>query len=166
MTSLELIKTAIDKHPEILMSKSSGHRSLFDDNGQDLDDVIWTMIEDTKHVMLMKSLEVFKFSEKANRFYAVMNESIINLVKAQAAIIHRDLAKSEDNQDPNFRTQYNYNGEPELIDIRIFHKKIICECGDIRYIKPQDAFQVKKCKPCTKMARLELRKKNYASKKR
>ena len=52
-------------------------------------------------------------------------------------------------QQPSIVTQLNYKGEPETVDTAIFNNKLICACGNIRYVKNADTFQVTKCKPCT-----------------
>ena len=47
---------------------------------------------------------------------------------------------------------YNQNnkGEMEEVDGRVYTVAITCQsCGNVRYVKPQDEFQVTKCKPCT-----------------
>jgi hypothetical protein len=55
--------------------------------------------------------------------------------------------------------QQNYLGDDEEIDTRLFPNKLICECGQIRWVKNADLFQVKKCKPCTYNDRKERRRK-------
>ena len=55
--------------------------------------------------------------------------------------------------------QLNYRGEVENVDIRVFKNKLECECGNVRWVKNADLFQVKKCKPCTYRDRKERRKK-------
>ena len=45
--------------------------------------------------------------------------------------------------------QMNYKGEMEKIDTRVFKNKLTCSCGNVRWVKSSDLFQVKKCKPCT-----------------
>jgi len=49
-----------------------------------------------------------------------------------------------------FRKQKDYDGSVEEIDTAIYNVEIECkdkDCHEIRYIKPQDKFQVKYCKP-------------------
>jgi hypothetical protein len=63
------------------------------------------------------------------------------------------------NQDlPAFTEQLNYRGEVERVDTRIFKNRITCECGNVRWIKSSDIFQVRHCKPCAQRKRLERRK--------
>jgi hypothetical protein len=62
-------------------------------------------------------------------------------------------------QQPSIVTQFNYKGEPENVDTSVFSNKLICACGNIRYVKNADLFQVNKCKPCTIKGRNKRRKK-------
>ena len=54
-----------------------------------------------------------------------------------------------DDQQPSIVTQLNYKGEPEKVDTAVFRNKLICACGNVRYVKNADLFQVTRCKPCT-----------------
>jgi hypothetical protein len=54
--------------------------------------------------------------------------------------------------------QHNYHGVMEKVDIQIFNNKLVCACGNVRWIKRADCFQVTKCKPCTLRERKERRK--------
>jgi hypothetical protein len=60
------------------------------------------------------------------------------------------------------QTQLNYYGLAEEVDTRIFKNKLVCECGNVRWVKNADLFQVKKCKPCTYKERKERRKERRA----
>ena len=62
-------------------------------------------------------------------------------------------------QRPSIVTQLNYKGELENVDTAIFNNKLICACGNIRYVKNADLFQVTKCKPCTIKERNKRRQK-------
>ena len=62
-------------------------------------------------------------------------------------------------QQPSIVTQLNYKGEPENVDTAIFNNKLSCACGNIRYVKNADLFQVTKCKPCTIKERNKRRQK-------
>ena len=49
-------------------------------------------------------------------------------------------------------TQYAYDGTPETLDAAKYNHKFVCpDCGETRWVKPSDVFQVKYCKPCTKV---------------
>ena len=67
-------------------------------------------------------------------------------------------SKSDESQ-AHFASQPSYTGEDEKVDIRIFKNKITCKCGNHRFVKNSDMFQVKKCKPCTLKGRQDRRKK-------
>ena len=63
---------------------------------------------------------------------------------------------------PKMVKQKGYKGEVEELDFNVYKVVVTCSCGEKRYIKPQDAFQVKTCKPCSqkrKMARISASKK-------
>ncbi|MGO9137582.1 MAG: hypothetical protein ACLP9S_09895 [Syntrophales bacterium] len=63
-------------------------------------------------------------------------------------------------QQPSIVTQLNYKREPENVDTTLFSNKLICACGNIRYVKNADMFQVTKCKPCTLRERNRRRHKH------
>ena len=69
-----------------------------------------------------------------------------------------DESKSDTSQT-HFASQPSYTGGDEKVDTRIFKNKIICKCGNPRWVKNSDMFQVKKCKPCTLKGRQDRRKK-------
>lgn len=54
-----------------------------------------------------------------------------------------------DHQQSPMTTQFSYKGTVEEVDTRIFSNKLVCPCGNVRWVKNADLFQVKKCKPCT-----------------
>lgn len=64
-------------------------------------------------------------------------------------------------QKHGFRVQLGYKGEDEALD-PTYSVEIECEdCGESRWVKPQDVFQVKCCKPCQQIRKREkLNKKN------
>lgn len=51
--------------------------------------------------------------------------------------------------------QLDYDGKEEELNAIQYCNKIVCECGNVRWIKNSDVFQVKKCKPCMKKKRKE-----------
>lgn len=65
--------------------------------------------------------------------------------------------KESDHSSPIVE-QRNYAGVMEKVDTRVFNNKLVCACGNVRWIKRADCFQVKKCKPCTLRERKERRK--------
>ena len=60
--------------------------------------------------------------------------------------------------------QLDYKGEIEEVDTRLFKNRIECGCGNVRWVKNADLFQVKKCKPCTYQDRLKRRKQRRVKK--
>jgi hypothetical protein len=69
----------------------------------------------------------------------------------------------EDGSDQHTQRQLNYHGSVEEIDTRIFVNKLVCACGNVRWVKNADLFQVKKCKPCTYRERKERRRQKRLS---
>lgn len=51
--------------------------------------------------------------------------------------------------------QLGYKGEEEVLSAVLYCNKVVCACGNIRWVKNSDVFQVKKCKPCVKTGRLK-----------
>lgn len=49
--------------------------------------------------------------------------------------------------------QLGYDGEEEELNAVQYCNKIVCECGNVRWVKNSDVFQVKMCKPCMKKKR-------------
>ena len=62
-----------------------------------------------------------------------------------------------------FHKQLNYLGLVEEVSAQTYLNKLVCKCGNIRWVKNADLFQVKKCKPCTYRDRKERRKKRRAT---
>ena len=55
--------------------------------------------------------------------------------------------------------QLGYDGAPEKVNMSDFKNRITCSCGNVRWVKNADLFQVKKCKPCIARERKERRRK-------
>jgi hypothetical protein len=68
------------------------------------------------------------------------------------------LAFTEIQETPALVEQLDYQGKVEKVDPIIFKHRLVCSCGQIRFIKGSDLFQVQRCKPCTKRQRQERRK--------
>lgn len=45
-------------------------------------------------------------------------------------------------------THKNYDGTDEEVPANLYCNKITCKCGNVRWVKNADMFQVKMCKPC------------------
>lgn len=50
--------------------------------------------------------------------------------------------------EPIWRRQLDEKGLMEKVDIATHKHQVVCACGGIRWVKPQDVFQVRACKPC------------------
>lgn len=66
--------------------------------------------------------------------------------------------------DPQLATQLDYQGNPETVDTRRFPNQITCACGNVRWVKNADLFQVKSCKPCVHRGRRERRQQKAQAK--
>ena len=75
-----------------------------------------------------------------------------------------DFKAPEPDSKPQFQKQLNYLGLVEEVDAQTYSNKLVCKCGDVRWVKNADLFQVKKCKPCTYRERKERRRKRPAAK--
>ena len=88
--------------------------------------------------------------DKGVRFSLI--DKRISFVLMSGRLFQRDYV------DPHFAKQRNYHGLVEEVDTRRFINRIECACGEFRWVKNADLFQVKKCKPCTYRDRKERRK--------
>jgi hypothetical protein len=62
-----------------------------------------------------------------------------------------EVEPSESELEPPMVQQLDYKGNPEQVNSRAFKNRIECGCGNIRWVKTADLFQVKKCKPVPKI---------------
>ncbi|UCG79926.1 MAG: hypothetical protein JSV60_08095 [Desulfobacterales bacterium] len=74
-----------------------------------------------------------------------------------------DFKPLEPASEQQFQKQLNYLGLVEEVDAQAYSNKLVCKCGNVRWVKNADLFQVKKCKPCTYRERKERRKKRPAA---
>ena len=88
------------------------------------------------------------------RPYAPIDEPVKQQNNHQADTILEDASL--------FAEHLSYTGTVEKVDTRKFKNKIVCECGNLRWVKNSDMFQVVKCKPCTYKARKNRRTKSKA----
>lgn len=70
------------------------------------------------------------------------------------------LLPSEEPETAKVVEQLNYKGGPEKVDTGVFKNKIVCKCGNTRWVKNADMFQVSKCKPCTYRDRIKRRRRS------
>jgi hypothetical protein len=75
-----------------------------------------------------------------------------------------DFKAPEPASELRFQKQLNYLGLVEEVDVQTYSNKLVCKCGNVRWVKNADLFQVKKCKPCTYRERKERRRKRPAAK--
>jgi hypothetical protein len=79
------------------------------------------------------------------------------LYERQFTVNNSKPGKDHDQTSPIVE-QLNHSGIMEKVDTRIFKNKLVCKCGNIRWVKSSDLFQVKKCKPCIRRERNDRRK--------
>jgi hypothetical protein len=61
--------------------------------------------------------------------------------------------------------QKAYDGSEEWLDKREYSNRLVCECGEVRWVKASDLFQVTHCKPCT-FERRKARRREAARRRR
>lgn len=71
-------------------------------------------------------------------------------------------AKAEAAVEEAMVEQLGYRGEVERVDTRLYKNRVVCKCGNVRWVKNSDMFQVTKCKPCTLRERRARRRKTGA----
>jgi hypothetical protein len=83
----------------------------------------------------------------------------VAFVLMSGRLYRRDFVQPEtdigDGSNQHIQRQLNYHGLAEEVDTRIFKNKLVCACGNVRWVKNADLFQVKKCKPCIYRERKE-----------
>jgi hypothetical protein len=62
-------------------------------------------------------------------------------------------------------SQKSYDGTEEWLDKREYSNQLVCECGEVRWVKASDLFQVTHCKPCTHERR-KVRRREAARRRR
>ena len=60
--------------------------------------------------------------------------------------------------------QLAYDGTKEYVHADLYCNKVVCKCGNVRWVKNCDLFQVKFCKPCTIIERRQKNKERRATK--
>jgi len=105
-----------------------------------------------------------------NLFYD-LQKKVVQPYKEVAASVSRPAkvkevkakAKAAD-LPPKFVQQLGYNGETEEVDSNMYCHKITCACGNVRYVKQADLFQVDRCKPCVRKQRRQKREQRVKKK--
>jgi hypothetical protein len=106
------------------------------------------------------------YALKGTRFFAMENIAIWqeeapkpeSLPEAAPVVEAKETPKEKVVLDGPFYTQMGYRGEFEEVPSSIYKHLIECECGNNRYVKSSDLFQVKYCKPCTMARRKQMSK--------
>ena len=60
--------------------------------------------------------------------------------------------------------QAGYDGNTEQLPSDTYCNRFVCKCGNVRWVKNSDLFQVKFCKPCTIIERRQRNKERRATK--
>ena len=103
-------------------------------------------------------------------FYGAPSRGVSSVMGAKSEEINKPEIKKEDidmtktakqtktvviKKGGDMNVHLDYNGEKEEVPAATYVNKITCKCGNIRYVKNADVFQVKMCKPCVKIARMK-----------
>lgn len=83
-----------------------------------------------------------------------------DMIKTESEIDNADLEsvpEGHEGKAGDTVEQLGYKGETEVLSAEEYCNRIDCECGDVRWVKVQDVFQVTMCKPCTAQARKDRR---------
>jgi hypothetical protein len=97
-------------------------------------------------------------------FYDLRNRSIRSysepprMPPKREAIIAREKKKGGAGP-PDMVEQLGYKGEVEMVDRRSYCNEFVCECGNVRWVKKADLFQVRCCKPCKAQEKKEVKRK-------
>lgn len=83
---------------------------------------------------------------RTTRSYADVVASEKRLLRLQIEKEKQRLVRKNAAVDPV--DQLDYDGETEIVDRAVYKNRIVCECGNVRYVKQADLFEVKRCKPC------------------
>ena len=81
--------------------------------------------------------------------------------KGPTETVAKGIAHNDGDKDGYLR-QLSYYNKEEVLPAENYINKITCKCGNVRYVKNADLFQVHSCKPCTMK---ERRKRRYDRKK-
>jgi Zn-finger protein len=116
------------------------------------------------HILFREKADKELVELKGSRFYVVGDGELRK--KFNAAIVENCgtvPAKSISSQKPETKSKVigeaethihkNYDGTDEEVPANLYCNKFICECGNVRWVKNADMFQVKACKPCVAVAR-------------
>lgn len=97
-------------------------------------------VEDVKLFFDFAYRVVRRYLEPSTKFKRKSKEEIQRAIsKAKAEIRGENVQPVE---------QLDYEGQVEILDQRFYSNRVQCPCGNVRWVKDQDVFQVKMCKPC------------------
>jgi len=118
-----------------------------------------TIARDGEHVHISKEKGTIRFD------LIVMQTAFVLM---SDRLYRRDFVQPEtepeDSGDQHIQRQLDYHGLAEEVDTRIYSNKLVCACGNVRWVKNADLFQVEKCKPCIYRERKERRRRRRLSK--
>lgn len=70
----------------------------------------------------------------------------------------KSTSPSTGKKEPVWVEHLDYDGSLERVDKNLYCNEFRCECGNVRYVKNADMFQVRWCKPCTQKNRKKSKK--------
>ena len=101
------------------------------------------------------------------RAFVLKSERLYEREYVKAAAAEEEQPKTEQQPEPTSEAaaegaiveQLGYRGEVERVDTSLYKNRVVCKCGNVRWVKNSDMFQVTKCKPCTLKERKQRRRK-------
>lgn len=100
---------------------------------------------------------------KGQRFYQI-DDKALRLAFSKGYVEAPEVKKVAKDVPSELVKQLAYDGTKEYVSADLYCNKLRCECGNVRWVKNSDLFQVKFCKPCTIIQRRQANKERRASK--
>lgn len=113
-------------------------------------------------ILFRAKAEKDMYELKGARFYAV-NDRALSL-KFSKGYSENGTTKASEKVPSEMVEQAGYDGNPEQLPSDTYCNKFVCKCGNVRWVKNSDLFQVKFCKPCTIIERRQRNKERRATK--
>lgn len=156
----EIKKALLDRDAAREVRKAKGTKE-FDINGEK---VTGRLIEGKVFFRANGDEDIYE--QKGKRFYVTSDGTIRGLFNGKVltelvldvpvthinATVREEMAAMDaaPNQEivDGMVIQLDYEGSEEMLPVKLYCNRIVCSCGNIRWVKNSDVFQVKKCKPC------------------
>jgi len=103
----------------------------------------------------------YQFGSRRVKLYA---KSIVASARREAQL-QREKAMVAD-KPVHMVEQLDYHRNVEYVDSTVYRNKLVCKCGNVRWIKDSDVFQCHQCKPCIQKGRNRVKAEKKRKKKR